>query len=300
MNKELIQAPKMPMAEVMEISRLFAESGMFDDAKQVAQAFVKIHAGTELGFSALQSMSGIFIIKGKITVGAGLIANKIENSERYGYEIKELTNKNCSIDFFEYGKFKGNSEFSFDDAIKAGTQNMSKFPKNMLFSRAMSNGQKWYAAGVFSVSVYTPEEMGAPTLDVDHQLIPEDNISLAKEPVTKPEIIDYTNSLQECGSVEDLQAAWKLIPASEQPKYKALKDECKNTLTPVSPTEPIKYNEIEEAVLVEDVQDEWEEKIKDCKTLPALEKLWKSMSTELQGKYELLKDIQKEELTPAK
>lgn len=287
MNKEITQMAKMPMAEVMEISKLFAESGMFDDAKQVAQAFVKIHAGTELGFSALQSMSGIFIIKGKITVGAGLIANKIENSDRYRYEIKELTNKNCSIDFFEYDKFKGNSEFSFDDAVKAGTQNMAKFPKNMLFARALSNGQKWYAAGVFSVAVYTPEEMGA-TIDVEHMLVPEDKA----EPIIP---VDYTNSLQECGSIEDLQAAWKLIPASEQPKYLSFKDECKNSINSLNST--TKQDEgIEEAVLV----DEVEESIQKCDTIKKLQTLWKSFDKATQDKYELSKDIKKQELTPDK
>jgi hypothetical protein len=40
-----------------------------------------------------------------------------------------------------------------------------KYTRNMLFSRAMSNGCRWYCAGVFGVgTVYTPEELGA---DVD-------------------------------------------------------------------------------------------------------------------------------------
>lgn len=289
MNKELATTnTKMTMPEVLEISKLFAESGMFDDAKQMAQAFVKVHAGNELGIPALQAMSGIFIIKGKVTVGAGLIASKVKDNPKYDYKIVQLDAKICSIDFFENGSFAGNSTFTFDDAVKAGTQNMAKFPKNMLFARAMSNGQKWYAPDAFQGPVYTPEELGAVTLDVDHQVVPEDKTEAA-------EPIDYTNSLQECGSIEDLQAAWKLIPASEQPKYEALKDECKNSINALNST--TKQDEgIEEAVLV----DEVEESIQKCDTIKKLQTLWKSFDKSTQDKYELSKDIKKQELTPDK
>lgn len=291
MSKEITTtATKMTMPEVLEISKLFAESGMFEDAKQMAQAFVKVHAGNELGIPALQAMSGIFIIKGKVTVGAGLIAAKVKDNPKYDYKIVQLDAKICSIDFFENGKLAGNSTFTFDDAVKAGTQNMAKFPKNMLFARAMSNGQKWYAPDAFQGPVYTPEEMGAVTLDVDHSIIED-------EPVIP---VDYTNSLQECGSLEDLQAAWKLIPASEQPKYVALKEECKNSIKALSAT--AKPDEgIEEAVIVTDDEvDEWEVKIKACKTDAELKKVWKELGKELQPKYELLKDIQKEEINNGK
>lgn len=289
MSRELATTTtKMTMPEVLEISKLFAESGMFEDAKQMAQAFVKVHAGNELGIPALQAMSGIFIIKGKVTVGAGLIASKVKDNPKYDYKIVQLDAKVCSIDFFENGSLAGNSTFTFDDAVKAGTQNMAKFPKNMLFARAMSNGQKWYAPDAFQGPVYTPEELGAVTLDVDHQVVPEDKTE-------SPEPVDYTNSLQECGSIEDLQAAWKVIPVSEQPKYLKLKDECKNSINSLNST--TKQDEgIEEAVLV----DEVEESIQKCDTIKKLQTLWKSFDKSTQDKYELSKDIKKQELTQDK
>ena len=66
------------------------------------------------------------------------------------------------------GKVIGTSAFSIDDAKKAGLagDNWRKYPRNMLFARAMSNGVKWYCPNVFGGPVYSPDELGA-TIDAD-------------------------------------------------------------------------------------------------------------------------------------
>ena len=165
----------MPISEILPMAKLFAESGMFQDAKQAAQAFVKIQAGQEIGLAPFASMSGINIILGKPTFGAGVIASCVKGSSKYDFKVKELTDKNCSIDFFEGKELMGNSSFSIDDAKKQATKNLDKFPKNMLYARAMSNGQKWFCPDVFQMSVYVPEEMPEQTFDVTHVevLVPE-------------------------------------------------------------------------------------------------------------------------------
>ena len=158
----------MPISEILPMAKLFAESGMFQDAKQAAQAFVKIQAGQEIGLAPFASMSGINIILGKPTFGAGVIASCVKGSSKYDFKVKELTDKNCSIDFFEGKELIGNSSFSIEDAKKQATKNLDKFPKNMLYARAMSNGQKWFCPDVFQMSVYVPEEMPEQTFDVPH------------------------------------------------------------------------------------------------------------------------------------
>jgi hypothetical protein len=60
-----------------------------------------------------------------------------------------------------------------EDAKKAGTKNLDKFPKNMLFARAISNGVKWYTPDVFSGPVYVPEEMQTVTEDITHAVVEE-------------------------------------------------------------------------------------------------------------------------------
>lgn len=162
----------MPVNDIMSMAKVFAESGMFSDTKQAAQAFVKIQAGQEVGLAPFAAMSGINIIMGKPTFGAGVIASCVKNSGKYDFKVKELNDKICSIDYFEGKEFIGNSTFTIDDAKKQGTKNLDKFPKNMLYARAMSNGQKWFCPDVFQMAVYVPEEMQGleqtQTQDINH------------------------------------------------------------------------------------------------------------------------------------
>jgi hypothetical protein len=136
-------------------------SGYFSDSKNQAQAIVKVMAGAELGLPPFAAMTGIHIIQGKPTLGANVIATLIKNDPRYDYRVVEHSDKVCRIKFFENGQECGVSEFTADDARRAGTKNMDKYPKNMLFSRAISNGAKWYTPGIFGgAPVYTPDELG--------------------------------------------------------------------------------------------------------------------------------------------
>ena len=163
----------MPVNEIMTMAKTFAESGMFTDAKGMAQAFVKIQAGQEIGIPPFASMGGIHIIQGKPTLGAGLIASTVKGSGKYDYRVKEMNEKICSIDFLQGSEFIGNSTFTIEDAKKALTKNIDKFPKNMLFARAISNGVKWFCPDVFSGPVYVPEEIPEVTQDVSHTVVHE-------------------------------------------------------------------------------------------------------------------------------
>lgn len=140
----------------------FANSGYFQDTKDVSKAVVKIVAGQELGFGPMASMAGFHLIQGKPTLSANLMAAAIKRSGRYNYRVKEMTPEVCSIDFFENKEFCGNSTFTLAEAQKAGTKNIDKFARNMLFARALSNGAKWFCPDVLNGSpIYTPEELGA-------------------------------------------------------------------------------------------------------------------------------------------
>jgi len=150
------------MDDALSAARAMAASGFFQDSREASQAVVKIMAGAEMGFGPFASMTGIHIVKGRPAIGANLIAAAIKNDPRYDYRVVELTDKMCSLDFYEAGQKVGNSAFSIEDARKAGTQNLDKFARNMLFARAISNGAKWYCPGIFGgAPVYTPEELGA-------------------------------------------------------------------------------------------------------------------------------------------
>lgn len=184
MSNELVKHEPASFQDIMSIGKAFAESGMFADIKSAAQAVVKIQAGQELGIAPFAAMSGIHIIAGKPTVGAGLMAAKVKASGKYDYEVIKMDEKICSLDFFQGKKKLGNSTFTIEDAKRANTKNLDKFPKNMLFARAISNGVRWYAPDIFTSPVYTPEEMQTVTEDVPH----EDVTPQQPEPIQKKQL----------------------------------------------------------------------------------------------------------------
>ena len=153
-------------ADAISIGETFYKSGMFADIKSAQQAVVKIMAGAEMGISPFQAMSGIHIIQGKPTIGAGLMASRVKASGKYNYKVLEMSDKVCSIEFTEGGQSIGTSAFTIEDAKKAGTKNIDRFPRNMLFARAMSNGVRWFCPDIYEGPVYVPEEMAEVTEDV--------------------------------------------------------------------------------------------------------------------------------------
>ena len=155
--------------DLARVSKLLADSGYFTDARDAAQCGVKVLAGLEMGIGAFSSMAGIHVIKGKPSIGAGLMAAAVKRSGKYNYRVTKHTAVECVIDFFERGEACGTSSFSMDDAKAAGlvnNDNWKRAPRNMLFARALSNGVRWYCPDVFDVSTYVPEELGA---DVDDE-----------------------------------------------------------------------------------------------------------------------------------
>ena len=158
------------LAELTGIAKLLAASGYFDakgSADQaVAQLATKILAGREMGLGPFAAVQGIHVIQGRPSLSANLIASAIKSSPKYDYKVKQLTSEICDLEFFERvgGKLEplGVSTFTAADARAAGTQNMQKFARNMLFARAISNGARWYCPDLFAGNaVYVPEELGA-------------------------------------------------------------------------------------------------------------------------------------------
>ena len=153
------------LSETMQLGELLAASGFFQDSRGAAQAVVKVLAGAEIGFGPIASMTGINVIQGRVSISANLMAAAIKRSGRYDYRVKEMTPQRCEIEFRERNgdrwEIIGSSEFTAQDARQAGTKNMDKYARNMLFARAMSNGARWYCPDIFGGPVYTPEELGA-------------------------------------------------------------------------------------------------------------------------------------------
>lgn len=168
------------LSELTGVARLLAASGYFETADRetaekksnfeqaVAQLATKILAGREMGLGPFAAVQGIHVIKGRPVLSANLIAAAIKASPKYDYRVRKLDSTGCELEFFERAAAPGRMEsigisiFTAEDARAAGTQNMAKFARNMLFARAISNGARWYCPDLFSGNpVYVPEELGA-------------------------------------------------------------------------------------------------------------------------------------------
>lgn len=149
--------------DTLTLGKMLAQSGYFQDARDAAQAIVKVLAGRELGIGPVAAMTGIYIVKGRVTLSANLIGAAIKRSGRYNYRVTRMDNEGCTIEFYEHGEQIGVSTFDKQDAAAAGLaggDNWRKFPRNMMWARAISNGAKWFCPDVFAGPIYTPDELG--------------------------------------------------------------------------------------------------------------------------------------------
>jgi hypothetical protein len=181
---EVIRPNSLSFKEVQQWGDVFFKAGLFEDIKNAAAAMVKIQAGNELGLPAFASMNGIHLIKGKATLGAKLQATLVNASANHRYEVRELSDEACELEFFGKsvidGQWKsiGKSKFTMEDARRAGLAHAANFRggdrdpgkgqnghmyqkwgRNMLFSRAMTQGVAWYCPEVLRGSAGSFEIM---------------------------------------------------------------------------------------------------------------------------------------------
>ena len=144
------------------LARYFQQSGLFPDLQSEAQAYVKVVAGRELGLGPLASVSGLNVIKGRVTFSANLLASMVKRHPRYDYRVAEHNERGCRIVFTEGGEEIGISTFTMDDAKRAGLggMNWNKYPQAMLFARALTQGVRWFCPDVTAgAPAYSPEEI---------------------------------------------------------------------------------------------------------------------------------------------
>lgn len=212
----------MPLAQM---GGVFARSGFFADAREEAQAIVKIQAGRELGIAPVASMTGIYIVKGRVTLSATVMAAIIRMSERYDYRVLKHTDQECVIEFRgKSGEVLGQSGFTMSDAKRAGLDkgdNWKAYPKNMLYARALSNGAKWYCPDIFAGGAYTPDELGAHVDDEGHVVDVEPvTPAAAPQPAAEPQgeakpLHPVDQALFAQGDVVDAQVEQPPAPAPQ-------------------------------------------------------------------------------------
>lgn len=166
--------------EAITIAKAFALSGLYPDIKNAGMALAKILMGAEFGFGPAASMNAFHIVKGKAQMSGVSIATLIKKHAHYSYKILDHSITKCSIGFYEDGEELGIETFDVTDAKRQGTGAptqydagmLAKFPKIMLFNRAMSNGAKFHCPDIFGgQAIYSEGEIE----DAEYTTIPEAN-----------------------------------------------------------------------------------------------------------------------------
>lgn len=195
----LYKPQEMTVNDLKNIANDFAKSGYFQDAKDAAQAVVKIQAGRELGLGPVYSMTHIYIVKGKIAVAAEVMGALIKRTNRYDYSVKKLDDEECVLLLTDNGKEAYTSKFTMTDAKRADLvkpdSGWVKWPRAMLMSKALSQGARIVCPHVIS-GIYTPEDFGLeqnsegdyqqPTIEVKVDTV-EQASSLSTQQETKTE-----------------------------------------------------------------------------------------------------------------
>lgn len=142
--------------DLIKFGDLMWKSGLFPDVKSAGQAVVKILAGRELGVPPMEALAKIFVVEGKPSISADLMARIIKrDGETGGYDFRvlHLDNQKCEIQFLHHGKpLTPTSTYTWQDATTANLTNKNNWknhPRNMLFARALTNGAKIHCPHLF-------------------------------------------------------------------------------------------------------------------------------------------------------
>lgn len=166
--------------ELGVMSEGFFKSGFYPNVKSVQGAMVVIQTGLELGLTPAKAMNQINIINGRPALSAQCM-----NGLMQARGIKISTIKNDNTECIISGTRNGVTEevsYKMEDAKKAGLDgkdNWKKYPRRMLFARAISELANKIAPDVI-MGLYTQEEVedfDAPNIGPDKakDVTPRDN-----------------------------------------------------------------------------------------------------------------------------
>ena len=183
--------PPRSLGEIERLASHFYDSGLFGNSpKTQGEIIVKMLAGAENGFPPFASVQGIHVIQGKPEMGADLLARAVKQSGRYDYRVREMSDERVRIEFFDGDESIGESSFSMSDAKRAGISNAmyGKYPRNMLFARAMSNGVAWFCPDATSTRFYTDGEINGQDRSEPETVIHEVTVERGPFPDTGEEV----------------------------------------------------------------------------------------------------------------
>lgn len=166
MSKDLVTTEAQQLDAYIRNAEQLAKANLLPPAyrENPANVLLAIQTGAPLGFTAMQSISGIHIINGKPTMSADMVAAAVR---RAGHKLRvegdDMTARARLVraDDPDY-EFK--SVWTMERAKRAGLLSNSswrKYPAAMLKARAITEVARQGANDALYGVIYTPEELGA-------------------------------------------------------------------------------------------------------------------------------------------
>lgn len=151
----------MSLREMRELANIAMTSRLVKIANP-EEAVIKMLFGREMGLGPMFSLKHLYVVNNTPALSAGVIGALIKKHPKYDYRVLEHDDSHCVLEFYQDDEVAGRSSFTISDAQDAGLlgkEVWQKYPRNMLFSRALTNGARWYCPDVFNGPIYTPEEL---------------------------------------------------------------------------------------------------------------------------------------------
>jgi len=160
----------------------------------------------DLGISPMKAVNGgFYIVNGKISMSTALMADRIRK-EGHSIKIPEWTSQKCVI--IGVRKDNGDSvkfEYTIEDAQSAGllnSPNWKKFPKQMLYNRAMSTLARTLFPDVIGNSYSEDEKWDIMNVDPSDRPL-EDPDAIEVAPNEETSVHEYINE-KEAETLVDL------------------------------------------------------------------------------------------------
>lgn len=172
-NVEMVVYSPPPPLSAAQLNNLKEEVKTYLASKDfplanVEQGLTRVLIGRQMGLTPAESLMGLEIVEGQLSLRSKLIASLIDRHPLYDYTVKESTDKTCTV-VFHYkrdGEWveRGSFTFTIQDAQRAGLANKpvwKAYPRPMLFNRALAQGARMFAAPTI-MGGYTEGELESP------------------------------------------------------------------------------------------------------------------------------------------
>lgn len=155
--------------KLQSVSTGLFQSGLYKNVGNAHGAFAVVQYGYELGIGPMMALQNINVIQGK-PAASGQLMLSLAMSRGVTFQVEEESENRCAIRF-KRGENSYFAEFTRDDAKRAGLDgkdNWRKWPKEMLFWRAVAKGVRRIAPESV-MGLYTPDEVSSGGIvDVEH------------------------------------------------------------------------------------------------------------------------------------